>query len=442
MPRDAEPIEDLSAGNSGIFAPKNSPANSAISDPGCLDPETLLSVDTALAGGGLTSSADGALCGCRKARALRTLFIITSMPVGGAETLLCELAKRFDPAKIVPEICCLKEPGPLGEHLGAEIPVHSRLLAHKYDIWVLGRLRRLMRRRRIDCVVTVGCGDKLFWGRLAAFLARVKVICSALHSAGMPERIEGVNRLLSPLTDAFIALSPWHARYLALHEGCPPERIHVIPNGVDTVRFAPRPRCAKLRRALELPPEARTAGIVAALRPEKNHRLFLEAAARIRAEEPGTYFLIVGDGPMRSSLESYCGELRLNGCVRFLGTRSDIPDLWSQMEVGLLTSTHEAYPVTLLEAMACGKPVVATQVGAVEEIVQDSRTGFLVPSGDAAAIADWTVQLLRQPALARSLGSAARAWVVEHASVERMVRGYEELLWELYERKSVRRGES
>ncbi|MCX7669269.1 MAG: glycosyltransferase, partial [Anaerolineae bacterium] len=133
------------------------------------------------------------------------MFVITCMPVGGAETLLVALVRGMDRSRFEPELCCLKYLGPLGETLAAEIPAFTGLLAHKYDFAVLGRLTRLMRQRQIEAVVTVGTGgDKMFWGRLAGWLAGVPVICSALHSTGLPDHVEWPNRLLAPITDAFI----------------------------------------------------------------------------------------------------------------------------------------------------------------------------------------------------------------------------------------------
>ncbi len=140
-------------------------------------------------------------------RPLRTLFVITSMPVGGAEVLLDNLIRRFDRQRIAPELCCLKELGPLGEELAGEFPVHANLIGGKLDIAVLWRLVRLMRRRKIDAVVTVGAGDKMFWGRLAAKLAGVPVICSALHSTGWPDGVGRLNRWLTPITDGFIGVA-------------------------------------------------------------------------------------------------------------------------------------------------------------------------------------------------------------------------------------------
>src|SRR6185437_13007073 len=200
----------------------------------------------------------------------------------GAETLLVNLVRRMDRTRFQPELCCLKYFGPLGEALAEEIPAFSGLLRHKFDVRVLGRLTRLLKTRQIDALITVGTGgDKMFWGRLAAWRAGTPVIASALHSTGLPDRVEWLNRRLAPLTDAFIAVARPHARYLAEHEGCPPAKVVVIPNGVDVERFRPIPRDCALRERLGLPAEAPVAAIVAALRPEKNHELFLRAAALI-----------------------------------------------------------------------------------------------------------------------------------------------------------------
>lgn len=370
---------------------------------------------------------------------LRVMFVITSMPVGGAETLLVELVRRMDRGRFWPEVCCLKTPGPLGETLQQEVPVWSGLLAHKYDLRALPRLALLLQRRRTDAVVTVGTGgDKMFWGRLAGWLAGAPVICSALHSTGLPDRVERLNRLLEPITDAFIAVARPHAQYLVEHEGCPAPKVRVIPNGVDVERFRPQPPSASLRAALDLPSGAPVVGMVAALRPEKNHELFLQAAASVLAEIPQAHFLIVGDGPQRHSLETLAGQWGVAPAVHFLGTRSDIPEILALCDVLVLSSHMEANPVSILEAAACGKPVVATRVGSVPETVHHGKTGYLVPPGDAATMADRIVWLLCNPWQARAMGQAARQHVLAHGCIERMVEGYEELLASIYTAKCGR----
>lgn len=367
---------------------------------------------------------------------LRVMFVITCMPVGGAETLLVNLVRRLDRSRFHPELCCLKYLGPLGETLAQEIPAFAGLLRHKYDFRVLGRLTRLLVQRRIDAVITVGTGgDKMFWGRLAAWRAGTPVIASALHSTGLPDHVEWLNRRLAPLTDAFIAVAAPHATYLAEHEGCPAAKVRIIPNGVDIERFRPLSADAALRTTLGLPPLAPVAAIVAALRPEKNHELFLEAAARVRLELPEARFLVIGDGERRAELEALAARLQLRGAVQFLGTQSNIPELLSLVDVLVLSSHMEANPVSILEALACGKPVVATRVGSVPESVKDGVNGYLVDPGNAEQLADRMVALLADRELAAGFGAAGRELVAGHWSLERMVDGYQQLIAEIYAAK-------
>ncbi len=370
---------------------------------------------------------------------LRVMFVITSMPVGGAETLLVEIIRRLDRRRFLPELCCLKYLDTLGESLASQVPTFTGLLSHKYDVAVLRRLTQLLRQRRTDAVVTVGTGgDKMFWGRLAGWRAGVPVICSALHSTGLPDHVELPNRWLAPWTDAFIAVAEAHGRYLAEHEGCPAEKVRVIPNGADLERFHPRWPNVALQERLGLGPETPVVGIVAALRPEKNHELFLQAAALVHEQSPAARFLVVGDGPQREKLQTLCRALGLAKVVRFLGTRRDVPEVLALVNVLVLSSHMEASPLCLLEAMACEKPVVASRVGSVVETVVEGQTGFLVPPGDAEAMARRIVVLLADPERAAAMGRAGRERVIAGGSIERTVAGYQDLISGLYAAKCRR----
>jgi glycosyltransferase involved in cell wall biosynthesis len=369
---------------------------------------------------------------------LRVMFVITSMPVGGAETLLVELVRRLDRERFSPELCCLKYFDRLGDLLAREIPAFTGLLAHKYDFAVLWRLVSLMRGRRVDAVVTVGAGDKMFWGRLAAWLAGVPVICSALHCTGLPDYVQWPNRLLEPITDAFIAVARRHGQHLTEHEGCPAQKVRVIANGVDLEKFHPGWPNRWLQQQLGLAAENPVACIVAALRPEKNHPLFLRAAALVHRELPQARFLIVGDGTERDRLESLAAELSISEVVRFLGTRPDVPEILSLVDVLVLTSHMEANPISILEAMAAEKPVVATRVGSVEETVVDGRTGYLVAPGEAGEMAERLVGLLKDRQRAAAMGRAGREQVIARWSIDRTVEGYQDLIAGIYTAKAQR----
>lgn len=366
---------------------------------------------------------------------LNVMFLLSSMPVGGAEVLLANLVRRMS-ARFHPQICCLKQPGELGEELAKEVPFFSGLIRHKYDAGVIGRLRDLFVRQSIDAIVTVGAGDKMFWGRLAANRARVPVILSALHSTGWPDGVGRLNRLLTPITDGFIAVAPSHGRFLTEFEKFPADKVTVIPNGVDVQRFDPslydRP---SIRRALNIDDSNPVVGIVAALRPEKNHRLFLEAAARVVKELPAARFLIVGDGPERPDLESVTDQAGLRSHVIFTGSRSDIPELLSAIDLFALTSRNEASPVSVMEAMSMQRPVVAPDVGSIADTVAHEQTGYLFSTAEPETLADYWLRLLREPRLRAAMGQAGRATIERQASLEVMVDGYERLIESLYERK-------
>lgn len=373
-------------------------------------------------------------------RPLRVMFVHTFMPVGGAETLLVNLIRRLDRDRFIPEVCCLKFPGPLGEVIGEEVALFSHLLRGKYDLRVLPKLTRLLKRRKIDAVVTVGAGDRMFWGRLAAKAAGVPVILTALHSTGWPDVVGRLNRMLTPITDGFIGVAKEHGRYLREVERFPAKKVFVIPNGVDVNRFQPRAADPKLRAKLGLAESAPVVGIVAALRPEKNHQQFLRAAAKVRAAVPAARFLIVGDGETRPELEQLCQELGLTDAVIFAGTRSDVPELLSLMDVVVLTSHMEANPVTILEAMACGKPFVAPRVGSIPETIVEGETGYLTAPGSDDETAAALLDILRSPEKTVAMGEAARRRAVEHYSLECMVDGYQDLITWLYLQKRPQEG--
>ncbi len=317
------------------------------------------------------------------------------------------------------------------------MPVHSDLLAGKYDLRVLGRLVRLLKQRRTDAVVTVGAGDKMFWGRLAAQCAGVPVVLSALHSTGWPDGVGKLNRCLTRWTDGFVAVAREHGRYLVEQEGFPTSKVVVIPNGVDTHTFRPDASARKsARRELNVPQGVPLFGIVAALRPEKNHLLFLRAAALIRNVVPDAQFWLIGDGGEREKLELAIRSAALENRVQMLGSRDDIPRLLAAMDVFMLTSHNEANPVSILEAMSVGLPVVATRVGSVEETVQDGVTGFLAGPGDAERLARRGVELALNPDRGRCFGALGRRVVQDAWSLAHMVCGYETLMEAIYRRKS------
>jgi glycosyltransferase involved in cell wall biosynthesis len=369
---------------------------------------------------------------------LNVMFVITSMPVGGAETLLVQLVRGLDRERFNPSICCLKEPGPLGEMMAAEVPLTSHVIKGKYDLPVIHRLGKLMRNQQIDSVVTVGAGDKMFWGRLAARRAAVPVVMSAIHSTGWPDGIGRMNRMLTPITDAFVAVAGAHRQHLIQREGFPENKVVLIPNGIDVQRFQFDPQARQqLRSEWQIPQEAPAVGLVAALRPEKNHESFVRTAVNVLRRLPETRFVLVGEGPERPRIEQAIEQAGVSSSFALTGSRSDIVGCLSTLDLFLLTSKMEASPVSILEALSCERPVVSTNVGSIAEAVQPGITGYLASVDDDQALADHVCQLLKAGPERERMGRAGRELVIRQGSLRSMVEGYERLIEKIYDAKAL-----
>jgi glycosyltransferase involved in cell wall biosynthesis len=201
-----------------------------------------------------------------------------------------------------------------------------------------------------------------------------------------------------------------------------PGRISVIPNGIELPAAPPVPR-EEARMRLGLPPEARVVVVVAQLRPEKGHEVYLEAARYLRERSPNAVTLFAGEGPVRARLEEKAAGLALGERVRFLGARSDVPVLLAAADVAALAShpVVETYPLAAMEAMAAGLPVVATKVGALAEIVEHGLSGFLVPPADPEALAGALAHLLNDDVLRARFGENARRRAHERFGIARTV---------------------
>jgi glycosyltransferase involved in cell wall biosynthesis len=247
-----------------------------------------------------------------------------------------------------------------------------------------------------------------------------------------------VERGLARWTDCLLAVSEAvRQELLAIGVGTP-ERFRVVPLGLDLARFETVDTGqGGVRAELGLRADDPVVAIVARLVPIKAHEVFLDAARRVAQTLPTSRFLVVGDGERRAALEALAVELGLGARVRFLGWRRDLERIYADATVVALTSRNEGSPVSLIEAMAAARPVVATAVGGVPDLVEDGVTGCLVPPDDPAALATSLVALLRDPERRRTLGAAGRARVARSFGAARLVDDVDALYTELLRRKGV-----
>ncbi len=219
--------------------------------------------------------------------------------------------------------------------------------------------------------------------------------------------------------DCFICASD-AIRRIVVSDGIPRKRTVTVHEGIDLGRVAAAPP-ATLHQELWLPHEAPLVGNVAALVPHKGQRHLVEAAARVLPEHPDARFIIAGEGELRASLEQQIRQHHLEKHVMLVGFRADILSLHKAFDVFAMSSVTEGLGTSLLDAMACGKPVVATTVGGIPEVVVHDETGLLVPPRDPPAMAAAIVRLLADPGLRRQMGEAGLARVRTHFSAETMV---------------------
>ncbi len=368
-------------------------------------------------------------------RPLRVGFVLHIMQVAGAEMLVAETIRRLG-NRITPTVLCLDGIGALGDRLlGEGVPVLALGRRPGRDWRLVLRLARLLRERHID-VVHAHQYTPFFYAALARMVSggEARVILTE-HGRHFPDVVSplrrAVNRVaLDHLADAVNACCGFSARALARVDGFSPRRIEVLENGIELDRYEPPADRAALRSRLGLDVARRDVVTVARFHPVKDHATLLRGFGPIAAARPDVDLLLAGDGPLRSELEALGRKLGIDGRVRFLGVRSDVPELLGAADVFALTSVSEAASLTVLEAMASRLPVVVTAVGGNPEMVRDGIDGLLVRRGNAAGVGAALLRLLDEPATAAAMGAAGRARVEEHYQLGQTVENY----WRLYRR--------
>ncbi|WP_245909130.1 glycosyltransferase [Mycobacterium neglectum] len=360
-----------------------------------------------------------------RSRRIRVMHVVPDLRVGGAERHVTQLMPNLDSSKFEAAVVCIGEEGELfadivGSHVRA-VALHRN---KRQALRALGDLMREMRAFAPDVVITRGFNAELL-GRVAARLTRVPYNIVWVHNYGMAEPRTSLRRIsdrvLDRFTSAYFGLVQAQVDYMVSDLKYPRDKIRVIHNGVDPAAF----EWTDDRHAvadLGISKSDKVIGIFAMFRPEKDHQTFLRAARLVADRIPNAKFLVVGDGPMRPEIESLISELELTDRVVLTGSRSDVPDLLRSVDVFVLSSrTVECFPISLLEAMAAGRPAVCTAVGGVPEMIEEPATGFLVPPRDPEALADRLVEILSDPDLARRMGRAARARVESSFSLRASV---------------------
>ena len=356
--------------------------------------------------------------------AAHVLQLIDGLRIGGAEILLRELSMGLVRRGFRVSIG-YSSSGPLVQELTAlGFPLIRLPRLMRIDLTLFLGMVSLIRRESPQIVHT-HLFKSDFHGRLAARVAGAPVVVSTLHSIDRWAQGRSLGVLYgwtARFADRLIAVSEDVRRFHATYTGVPEEKFVTIENGVDIHRFAGFESAGQaVRKELEFDNAAVVFGIVGRLTPPKDHSTFLKAAALILQKAPQARFLIVGEGPLREDLQLQAQEFGLGNTLVFIGLRNDIPAVLAALDVLVFSSLWEGLPVSLLEGMAAARPVVATTVGGIPEVVLPDKSAFLVPAGDAVALAEACLRLVSDSTTRRSMGQAGLARVVAHYSIDAMV---------------------
>lgn len=352
------------------------------------------------------------------------VYFVASETFGGAEQALLTTLAGLDRELWRPVLFHPPHAGlaPLLDGV-RRLGIRTREAARVWGRGTPGKLARFVARLRAERPAVFHA--HLYWPLackfelLAAAVARVPAVVATEHSfvEEPARRSIALQRLLSPCVDRYIAVSDDLAGRLSRTFGFPGSKLTVVPNGISLERFGKPPDPA-LRRELDQGTGRPVVLTIARLDAAKGLDHLLDAAARV----PGALFVVAGEGPLRSALEARAQQPGLADRVRFLGQRWDVPDLLGAADLFVLPSLSEGLPLTVLEAMAAGTPVVATAVGGTSEAVVHGETGLLVPPADADALAGAIRTLLADRERGEQLAAAARERIRERFSAEAMVR--------------------
>jgi glycosyltransferase involved in cell wall biosynthesis len=361
----------------------------------------------------------------------RILQIIPTLDRAGAEKQLCLLARGLPRDEFEVHVCALTRGGPLAADLAeGNVPLSIIGKRWKLDPRAYCHLKRHIARLRPDLIHTWMFAANTYGFAAARACGVRNVVIGQRCVDPWKSRLQlALDRALAKRCRAVVVNSEGVRDFYVRH-GTPSECIQVIPNGVATPN-PPQTTRSQLLAELELPENCRLIGLVGRFWPQKRVKDAIWAADLLKVIRDDAHLLIIGDGPLRDRLRRYRDQVCIRDKVHFLGERGDVPRLMPHFDVLWSASAYEGQSNVILEAMASGVPVVATDIPGTRELVVPGETGFLIDVGNRAALAKNTERLLNDPELSARLGGAARNRVGEEFSVAKMIERHAALYREL-----------
>lgn len=370
---------------------------------------------------------------------LSVLHFITELSIGGAQVALFRLLKHLDKERFSQSVVCLYNgDGAIAAQIRTlGIPVTDLNMSNKLRLDAFWRFYRLLQEQQ-PLILHTWMFHANIPGRVLGRIAGIPVIISSIRTMGQ----EGIfrhrsDRFTAALSDRIVCVSENVAKYAEQTIHLPPEKLVVVPNGVDPNDYRSLPSKAEARNLSQLPDSALIIGAIGRMHRVKGLSILLRAFAQLAELHRTVHLLFVGEGPDRQLLIDQAQDFGLNSKVTFLAFQKDIPKLLPALDLFVSASLHEGMPNAILEAMAAGLPVVATDVGGTPEVVQDGQTGFLVPPGEYEALAISICKLLEDPDLRCRMGKEGKERVAKNFSIEQMTQQFEQLYEQLLVEKGV-----
>ena len=367
------------------------------------------------------------------------LYVIDGVEFGGGERVFLQLASGLRERYQI--FVATNTQGKFAQELiDQDIQTFPVDMTRQVTFKPILQIRDIIRQNQIDLVHSQGARAD-FFARMAAKLAGAHcIICTV----AMP--VEGfevgpvrksiyrfIDKLTEPCVDRFLVVSESLKGNLIDGRGISDERVARIYNGIELDQFRLDFKNSSLKEQLDINPDAILIGAIGRLVWQKGFEYFIRAIPEVLKVNPNTTFLRVGDGPLRPQLESEARKLSLHDSLIFTGFRSDILELLSTIDILVIPSVLEGFPMITLEGMATAKPIIATQIQGISEQISDGDEGILVPPKNHTALADAMIRLIPNRELAFRLGSAARRKVENYFSVEKMVGETEKVYLSLVE---------
>lgn len=370
----------------------------------------------------------------------KIVFLCVHLNYGGAEVKLLTVLKNIDRSHYDCTIVSIEKKAPIGaqiEKLGFKV-IYLNSKARLFNISLIWKIAKILIEENPE-VLHTSLFYANYFGRIAALFRRPPLIITEEHSMYTEKRLYhiAIDKLLSIFTNRIIVCSNSVLDFTAKQEGIRKDKFYLIHNAVDTERFNVAMDKDALRAEYGYYKDQFIVGVVGSLIPKKALDSVIKAISELDKHIPGLKLLIIGEGESRNKLLDLTVTYEIKDNVDFLGARGDVPQLMKVMDIFVLSSLQEGFPITLIEAMYIGIPVIASNISGIPEVVLDGKNGFLVLPGDSDSIKERILNLYKDPTLRRQLGQNARKTIESGYLPVNYVGRLEKLYSELAEAKSI-----